>query len=145
MKGFSVTELLVTLAIVGILSAIAWPSYSGVVQRARRNDARLGVLQLQHLQERHYATHLRYAARLGTTPGPDTLVASGRTEGGRYQLSVTATEDGQGYTATATALAAGQQARDRHCRQLSVDHTGLRRSANVHGNWSTADPHGCWG
>lgn len=143
-RGFTLIELLIGLAIVGILSAIAWPSYSAVIQRAQRNDARIALLQLQHQQERHYATHLRYASRIGATPGADTLVTPARTAGGHYRLSVTATADGQGYTATATADAAGQQARDRHCQGFSVDQTGLRRSADAHQNWSEADPHRCW-
>lgn len=145
LPGVTLIELLLGLAIVAILSAIAWPSYSAVIQRAHRNEARFALLRLQHLQERHYATHHRYASGLGAAPDENTLATPGRTEGGRYQLALTATADGQGYTATATAHRAGQQAKDRHCQQLSVDHTGRRRSAGAQGTWSDADPHRCWG
>jgi type IV pilus assembly protein PilE len=138
-------ELLIGLAIVGILSAIAWPSYSGVVQRAQRNDARFALLRLQNLQERHYAIHLRYAGSLGATGDAHTLVAADRSDGGHYGLAVVATNGGQGYMATATARPEGQQARDHPCRRLAVDHTGLRLSANALGEWSAADPHRCWG
>jgi type IV pilus assembly protein PilE len=143
--GFSLIELLIALAIVAILSAIAWPGYGAMIQRAHRNDARFALLRLQQLQERHYATHLRYAGQLGTAADPDTLVAASRSEGGRYLLSITAAEDGQGYTATATVRDGGAQARDSQCRQLSVDHSGQRRSAGVTGAWANADPHRCWG
>lgn len=144
-RGVTLIELLIALTIVGILSALAWPSYSAVVQRAQRNEARFALLRLQQLQERHYATHLRYAGSLGASPGAGTLATADRTEGGHYQLSVSASADGQGYTATATARAESQQARDRHCQRLSIDHTGLRRSADATGNWSQTDSHRCWG
>jgi type IV pilus assembly protein PilE len=143
-QGFTLVELLSALAIVGILSAIAWPGYSAVIQRAQRNEARFALLQLQQLQERHYATHLRYGARLGTTLDVDTLITPERTAGGHYLLSIIRTQDGQGYTALASAREGGAQARDHHCQRLSIDQTGLRRSADALGNWSIADPHRCW-
>jgi type IV pilus assembly protein PilE len=144
-RGVTLIELLVGLAIVGILSAIAWPSYSAVVQRAQRNEARMALLQLQHLQERHYATHLRYAGRLGTAADAQTLVAQARTDSGHYLLAVSATEDGQGFIAMATARADGPQARDVRCQRLAVDHAGSRRSAEILGAWTDTDPHRCWG
>ncbi len=52
--GFSLLELLVTLAIVGILTAIAWPGYGAVMQRAQRNDARLALLGIQYAEELRY-------------------------------------------------------------------------------------------
>ena len=42
--GFTLLELLVTLAIVGILTAIAWPGYGAVMRRAQRDEARLALL-----------------------------------------------------------------------------------------------------
>lgn len=142
--GFSLIELLVALTVFGILSAIAWPGYAGIVHRAQRNDARLALLRLQHLQERHYATHLRYAGALGTTADADTLVASDRSDAGLYRLTVSASEDGQRYTATAAASPTGRQRRDNECQRLSIDQTGARRSADASGNWAEADPLRCW-
>jgi type IV pilus assembly protein PilE len=138
-------ELLVALAIVAILCAIAWPGYGATLHRAQRSDARLALLRIQHLQESHYASHLRYAGAMGRAADADTLATSDRSESGLYLLSLAITEDGQGYTATATANPEGRQRRDRDCQQLSIDQTGLRRAADAGGNWSKADPQRCWG
>lgn len=143
-SGFTLIELLVALTVFGILSAIAWPGYTGIVRRAQRNDARLALLRLQHLQERHYATHLRYADALGTTGDADTLVTSDRSDAGLYTLAVSTSEDGQRYTATAMAHPGSRQRHDSECRRLSIDQTGARRSADATGEWSDTDPLRCW-
>lgn len=143
-SGFTLIELLVALAVVAILSAIAWPGYASIMHRAHRNDARLALLRIQQLQEMHYANHLRYAAKLGRASDEDTLVAPERSDGGHYLLALAAAEDGQGYTATARTSTDGGQRRDRGCQQLSVDETGRRRSADASGNWSDVDPQRCW-
>jgi type IV pilus assembly protein PilE len=143
--GFTLVELLVAMTIIAILSALAWPGYGAIMQRAQRTDARLALLSIQHLQERHYATHLRYAARLGSTPDAETLATSGRSQGGHYQLSVTTSGDGQRFTAVARASTDGRQQHDHDCEQLSVDETGRRRSPNASGDWTEADPQRCWG
>jgi len=144
-RGFTLIELLITLAVVAILSAIAWPGYASIMHRAQRNDARLALLRIQQLQEMHYATHLRYAVKLGSASDAETLATSGRSDGGHYQLSITVAEDAQRYTATARASAAGSQRRDRGCQQLAVDESGRRRSANSQGTWTDQDEHRCWG
>jgi type IV pilus assembly protein PilE len=139
-------ELLVAMAIVAILSALAWPGYGAIVQRAQRTDARLALLNMQHLQERHYATHLRYAARLGDTPDAETLAISVRSQGGHYLLSVTTSGDGQHFTAVARAASSdGRRRNDHGCAQLSVDEIGRRRSANALGEWTDEDPERFWG
>lgn len=143
-RGFTLIELLVALSVVAILSAIAWPGYAGIVHRAQRNDARLALLRLQHLQERHYATHLRYAGSLGATGDAETLVTSDRSDAGLYILALETSEDGQRYTATATADPAGRQRRDTGCQGFSIDQAGTRRSADTSGDWAGADPLRCW-
>lgn len=142
--GFTLVELLVALAVLAILWAVAWPGYGGILQRAQRNDARLALLRIQQLQESHYATHLRYATRLGETPDADTLAAAVHSHGGYYALSLRTSEDGQRYTAIARAAPDGRQRRDLDCQQLAIDEAGRQRSADVLGNWTDHDPHRCW-
>lgn len=144
-RGFSLVELMVALAVVAIVSAVAWPGYGALLRRAQRNDARIALLRIQSLQEAHYATHLRYASRLGSQADADTLPVADRSDAGHYRLSLAVSEDRQGYSVIATARPDDPQARDRGCRQLAVDEIGRRRSADALGHWFTTDPHRCWG
>lgn len=135
MRGFTLIELLVTLAIVAVLAAIALPGYQGVVHKAQRTEARLALLHIQFQQERHYAAHNRYAADL-----PD-LAAHGT---GDYDLSITLTNEGQGYVAMAQAAANGRQANDRPCHWFSINESGQRSSATAAGIWTLDDANRCW-
>jgi type IV pilus assembly protein PilE len=141
MRGFTLIELVVAMAIVAMLTAAALPTYQDVRHRAQRSDARLALLGVQYQQERHYAAHNVYANALSE------LATSGvaeRSAAGDYDLAVTLTNGGQGYVATALAHAGGRQARDNDCRWLSVNELGQRRSAPDSGVWTDTDPYRCW-
>jgi type IV pilus assembly protein PilE len=144
-RGFTLIELVVVLAIVGILSAIAWPGYAAVVHRSRRVEARLALLRVQQLQERHFASYYRYASSMAASAEADGLQTSVTTESGNYELSLQTAADGQSYVAIARATPAGRQERDTPCQQLSVDTTGLRRFAGVDGRWQVDQGGSCWG
>src|SRR6188768_1671744 len=131
MRGFTLIELVVAMAIVAILTAAALPTYQDLRHRSHRSDARLSLLWVQYQQERHYATHNVYADALSDLA---TGIA-GRSAAGDYDLAVTLTNGGQGYVATALAHASGSQARDNDCRWLSVNELGQRRSATDSGIW----------
>lgn len=99
-KGFTLIELMITVAIVGILAMIAIPSYQEQVAKSRRAEAMRGLGDLQLRQERWRSNHTSYGtyADLGS-PSVD-----------NYTLSVSGVS-GTGYTLTATR--AGAQAGDR--------------------------------
>ncbi len=59
-KGFTLTELMITVAIIGILAAIAIPMYSGYTQRARRADAFSALQTIALTEEKYFAEHGEY-------------------------------------------------------------------------------------
>ena len=128
-RGFTLIELLIALAVVAILSAIAWPGYGAVMQRAQRHDARLALLELQHAQERHYLRHFGYTEQL----------TAART--GDYRLSISLDANSQGYTAHAVPEPGTRQARDLACARFTLDHTGRHAATDSTGADSTA---ACW-
>lgn len=100
--GFSLTELLIVLVIVGILVLLALPRFMGLVNRAKATEAKLALRQVQTLQQSHRLEYDRYGddlAQIGYEA--NTLV----TEGGqaRYVVQIErATPDA--FLATATAV-----------------------------------------
>jgi type IV pilus assembly protein PilE len=108
--GFTLIELLVAMAIVAVLACIAYPSFEGPIQRARRADALIALTTLHAAQERWRSAHRRYASleELGLPAlSPDR----------HYALRVAqAGEDGF----ELHAVAQGAQARDEACRFLAL-------------------------
>lgn len=139
-SGFSLIELMVATGIAAILASIGWSSYSDVVKRVRRSDARVALLRIQHAQEMFYARHNRYADSLDPSQG---LAAPAHSDSGDYELVVIAGADNQTYVATAVARAMGRQHDDLNCRSMSVDAAGTRSSTNSAGQ-AAAESGGCW-
>lgn len=142
MRGFSLVELMIALGIAGVLSGIALPTYRQTVQRSQRQDARIALLRIQQFQERHFAEHLRYAARLAVPADTESLGIDSVSDGGRYELSLESNAEGLGYTALARAR--GRQAGDRDCALLTLDQSGRRGSGDASGRLLLPDTGRCW-
>lgn len=101
-KGFSLIELMIVIAIIGILATIAIPSYTEYVAKSKRAEAMRGLADLMLKQERWRANHTSYAGDATTGFTKPTV--------DNYNLAVSG-ESTTGYTLTATR--AGVQASDR--------------------------------
>ena len=68
-KGFTLIELMITVAIIGVISAIAFPSYTAYVTRGKRTECRSAVMQVMQQQERYYTQQNTYTTTTSISPG----------------------------------------------------------------------------
>lgn len=126
LSGFSLIELLIAVAILGIIIAVAVPSYSSYITDSRRIDAQIALRDAAQRMERCRTQSFTYV-------GCDTSVQTNSPEG-YYTVGVTA--NATTFTITATPVTGKSQAKDTECPTLTLDNTGLEGPA------STADA--CW-
>lgn len=132
-RGFTLIELVITIAIVAILAAIAIPSYQNSMFRARRADGREMLQRVASAEERFYTNRNVYTADLTTAAGLNLITAD--SEAGHYTLAIVVDATGQTFTLTATP--AGDQVGDR-CGNLTVNNVGARGFSGSETNGS------CW-
>ena len=124
-QGFTLIELLIAVAIVSILAAIAFPSYTDFVTRSNRTEAQRELLRIANLQEQFYVDTRAYTADMTALGlGADPFI----TENSYY--SIDATLGNGGFVLTATALEP-QKSNDSSCETLSVSDTGKKLPASA--------------
>jgi type IV pilus assembly protein PilE len=139
--GFTLAELMITVAIAALLLVVAVPSYQAQVQKSRRTEARTALLDLAGREERWFSSNNAYTnvpANLGYLSF--TPVGSGY-----YNVAIVVVAANPanvpptqaGYTITATPI--GIQAQDTICATFTVDQTGTQTSTGT-GSLKT-----CWG
>ena len=131
LSGFTLIELMITVAILAIIAAVAIPAYTQYVDRGKRAEARTALLDIAARQERYYSNNRQYADQLSK------LGMSGtKSENGYYTLSVTLPPGSNNQDFDATATPAGWT--DDKCGDLSIDETGAKTQ-------SLGDRASCWG
>lgn len=132
--GFTLIELMITVAIVAILASIAYPSYQDHVRQSRRADAQTALLELAQFMERYYTANGRYcpsANGIACTNPPGLPFTQAPKDGARkfYDLSLSAVTPTT-YTLQAAPIAGTMMAGD-GCGNLTIAHTGVRGRAGA--------------
>ena len=128
-KGFSLIELMVVVAIVGILSAIAYNSYINNVIASKRSEGRAGLTATAASLEKCKSLYGAFDAANCNVPATVT------TETNLYSIDTATTRNATTFTLVATAI--GSQVRDLDCVTLSLDNTGVKTATG-------ADTTDCW-
>lgn len=135
-RRWTLTELMVVLALMGVLAGVVVPTYQQQQRQARRGDGQAALVQLQVDQARWRASHDSHADTLSALEWP-----SDRSGQGHYQISLTEVS-ADGYSAMATALAG--QALDHDCSPLRLTWQGSASAVWGAGVHLATDPHRCW-
>lgn len=123
-SGFTLIELMIVVAIIGILAAVAIPAYQQSVRDGGRAEAQSLLLQVASNQERFYSDNNSYSANANPLVSP--VVATITSEAGLYQVAVAACAGGAITNCfIATATPQGNQTAD-SCTTLTISNTGLK-------------------
>ena len=124
-RGVTLFEMLVVLVLVGILAAIALPSYRNHWMRVHRTEAITILHEIATAEEHFYLRRGRFTADLTAAP-PAGLGLVKPSAARHYAFSVALAGDAQSYIASATPILGRGQDRDDACLVFSLDHRGRR-------------------
>ena len=141
-RGVTLIELLVVMMIIGILAAIAIPSYRAYIMRSQRSDAKDALLALATQQEKFYLQCNTYATGIAAANNcaGGNLQGAVASKNGWYNLAIDVANV-TSYTISAAAAAGGRQFQDVACRTFRVTDRGIRTAFDSGGADNTA---GCW-
>jgi type IV pilus assembly protein PilE len=109
---------MIVVAIIGIMAAVALPSFLDSVRKGRRSEAVAALAQVQQAQERWRANQAAYTTALTEVP-PAGLGLSSTSSSGLYAIGIDAA-NADGYTLTARAVSGGSQSHDSLCNTMRV-------------------------
>ncbi|PWK50919.1 type IV pilin protein [Pleionea mediterranea] len=131
-SGFTLVELMIVVAIIGLVAAIAYPSYEAYIVRSKRADGMAAMLNAVSAMERHRAVNMRYTgAAADTTFEKDIPVGEANPY---YELSL-----GTVTASTYIIRATPQNSMTGKDGALSINQAGVKTWTDKNGNTSN-----CW-
>jgi type IV pilus assembly protein PilE len=147
-NGFTLIELMIVVAIIGLLSLIAYPSYQEYVARGRRAEMRTILLEATQWMERHYSENFTYTQNTAGTAIADlfaltNFTKSPRDSGGAYTIAISAVT-ARTFTITATR---GNAMTNDKCGNFFITNTGVKGNVSYStSNYSSVEAAvaACW-
>lgn len=134
--GFTLIELMVTVAIVAILASIALPSYQDFILKSRRAEGKTVLLRTQQLVERNFTDFNNYGSAVASA-----VSASGVLSEHSYYLVTSTSATASTYALSSTPQAG--QTKDK-CKTLTVNEKGDKDIAATSGVNPTLTKSDCW-
>jgi len=119
-RGFTLMEIMIVVAIIGLLAGLAFPSYMDYLRKSRRSDARSLLMQIVSKEEQYFMDNRTYTNDFQNLGYPNS--ASVTSENNFYTVTF-ATFGNYAYKLTATPI--NQQASDT-CTTLTIDNNGTK-------------------
>ncbi|WP_079203213.1 type IV pilin protein [Pseudomonas sp. CC6-YY-74] len=122
--GFTLIELMIAVAIIGVLAAIALPNYTEYMTRSKRAEGQALLSDVSARQERFYAQNTNYVtnpANIANLAFPKAANNRIISENGYYEVAVSAVASDGGYT-----LTANQTIGDNQCGNLTLNALGVK-------------------
>ncbi|QYJ98702.1 prepilin-type N-terminal cleavage/methylation domain-containing protein [Shewanella alkalitolerans] len=120
MKGFTLIEVMIVVVIIGILAAIAYPSYIDFVTKSGRSEGVAAVMRAANLQEQYYLDNRQYASSMA-----DLGLGNGTTFNTEHDLYTLSAIGGSSFTVKAVANEP-QKSRDSVCKTISITSSGVK-------------------